>query len=212
MARRESPSLRKTNPSLPLLSSFLAVLPSALVYPQKGAGFRASGGRREGVRMRQEGRQSETKLARRGGLCPAPSEALQALPFSSLHAERAGHYSGICLLGCLLCPQGGRHPEGVGICSGTASRPLRRGPDAALQRIARSRQAGTQQAWQAQQTPCSPLLCPRPHLAIPGPVANTGLSLEWEGSSCLSTGHRQLPGAGRTANQSRGAGLQQVGS
>ena len=126
--------------------------------------------------MRQEGWQSETKLARHGGLCPAPSEALQALPLSSSHAERAGHYSGICLLGCLLCPQGGRHPEGAGICSGTASRPPRQGPGAALQRRERSRQAGTQragQAEQAEQTPRSPLLCPRPHLAIPGLVANT---------------------------------------
>lgn len=34
-------------------------------------------------------------------------------------------------------------------------------------------QAGTQQAGQAEQTPRSPLLCPRPHLAIPGLVANT---------------------------------------
>lgn len=173
MARSEGPSPRETNPSLPFLFSFLAVLPLALVYPQKDAGFRVSGGRWQGVRMRQEGWQSETKLARRGGLCPAPSEALQALPLSSSHAERAGHYSGICLLGCLLCPQGGRHPEGAGICSGTASRPPKQGPGAALQRRERSRQAGTQRAGQAEQIPHSPLLCPRPHLAIPGLVANT---------------------------------------
>lgn len=84
--------------------------------------------------MRQEGQQSETKLARRRGLCPAPSEALQALPLSSSHAERAGSYSGICPLGCLLCPQGGRHAGAAGICSGTASHPPRRGPGAAIQR------------------------------------------------------------------------------
>lgn len=103
-------------------------------------------------------------------------EALQALPLSSSHAERAGSYSGICPLGCLLFPQGGRHPGAVGICSGTASHPPRRGPGVAIARE-RSRQA--------EQTPRSPLLCPRPHLAVPALGANNCLDVTRVGRELL---------------------------